>query len=87
MTNLVLQDGLYAQKKGYRFEVCKKEAKGKPWITCSNNIESLSEAVKLSDSIISYEVAIFVIKNDLGFMYWNSSLKTYNRSAIYDDIF
>lgn len=87
MTNLVLQDGLYAQQKGYRFEVCKKEAKGKPWITCYNNIESLSEAVKLSDSITSYEVAIFVIKNDSGFMYWNSSLKTYNRSAIYDDIF
>lgn len=83
MNKLIQQAELYAQEKGYKFQVCKKESKGKPWITCYDNLESLSEAIRLVNDITSYEVAIFIIKDDLGFMYWRSNLNTYNHTVIY----
>ncbi|WP_432525674.1 hypothetical protein L3D26_02915 [Moraxella sp. ZY21109] len=83
MNELIHQDELYAQQRRYKFQVCKKESKGKPWITCSDNLESLSEAIRLVNDITSYEVAIFIIKNDFGFMYWSSNSNTYNHTVIY----
>ena len=88
MNDTLIQDDLYAQEKGYKFQVCRKEAKGKPWLTCYDNIDRLTTAYELANGIDdAFETAIFLMRETGGTMYWKSTFPVLNSTCIYQEIF
>ncbi len=72
-----------ASERNILFEVCIKEARGKPWITVIDKV-SLPEAMERAFSITStvYEVGVICLRSCGGFIYWTSKNPTFFNSEV-----
>jgi hypothetical protein len=61
-----------ARRQRLRFEVCRKEQRGAPWLEVFEG-EDLEEALSRARAETAYEAAVSVVTNRGGLIYWTSA--------------